>query len=406
MRPIARCTVILAAVALTFGQALAEQKDAQSDGDQTGPLRTIAEPLRDLCRLGLAEGRLTLDREHWSTATSPKDEDKDDDQQAQPGGGNVVILPGGNARIRGRIQIVGIGQPGGGKTAMGKLIERVRSRMGPTQNSMSARNQARTYTFANQQLSFSVTSSDRSFSMTARELQGPHRLLRMVHEADGRALVQLISADGAHVLLVYQAPDGQARLTRIAGQDVQTLQAKSFLELYGENRQLFEQTIWPELQQVGIGLPMMPNSPGIMQATVRILEGMQPEAARKGRQLLEHLAAGNFRKRQAATDTLKANYLAYSGLIRTQLDEKDLDNETRHRLETIVKANAQAHRLAEMVHRLKLTDQPQYLVELMGRTKSQAERKLLADRLSELTGKALGPDPEAWRKALATAEAR
>jgi hypothetical protein len=405
MRPIIYCTVGFAAVAFSFGQALAEQNDPKADGDQQGPLRTIAEPLRDLCRLGFADGQLTLDREHWSTVVGQQDKDKDDDQQDQPGG-NVVILPGGNARIRGRILVGIAGRHGAGGGDLDKLIARVRSRMGPTQSSMSAGGKGRTVAFSSQKLSFSASSNDRSFSMTARELEGPQRLLRMDHQADGKALVQLISADGKHVLLLYQGPDGQARLTRVAGQDVQTLQAGSFLELYGQNRELFEQKIWPELQRVGIGLPMMPNSPEIVEATLRILEGMQPETARKGRELLEQLAAGNFKKREAATEALRANYLAYSGLIQAQLAEKDIDNETRHRLETVVKANAQAHRRAEMVHTLKLTDQPHYLVELMGRTESQARRKLLADRLSALTGNSLGPDREAWQKALTPAEDR
>ncbi|MFP4354201.1 MAG: hypothetical protein ACLFUJ_03675, partial [Phycisphaerae bacterium] len=90
--------LLLLLIGLFCGLALAEKPGIPDL--QTGPLQQINEPLRDLARLGVEDGKLTIDREHWQRLFDEQQkgnqpDEKPGDGQGQPG--RIVIAPGGGA---------------------------------------------------------------------------------------------------------------------------------------------------------------------------------------------------------------------------------------------------------------------------------------------------------------------
>ncbi|MFP4355577.1 MAG: hypothetical protein ACLFUJ_10695, partial [Phycisphaerae bacterium] len=290
---------------------------------------------------------------------------------------------GGGAIGGGRIQIGGI--VGRTNTPFDLVTNSVRSRIGPSRISTGRTNHLHTVGFSNNDLSFSAGNGEGLFTLSVEEQTGPGRLLRIQQKADGNVFVQMVSADGSSVVILHQDSEGKASLTLLAGGKSHTDSAESFLTLYGQNRQLFDQQVWPRLEHNGVGLPIMPTSPDVVAAAIEILRGSQGEQFQANQALLSKLADRNFKTRQEASETLSKNYLACAPLIHQALADESIEAETKHRLETIVQANAEAHRLAAIVQSLGLLDQVDYLQAMAKAAKTETDRKMIQSRIEEIS---------------------
>ncbi|MFO7897561.1 MAG: hypothetical protein R6V58_00700 [Planctomycetota bacterium] len=353
--------VILAAM-LAASPALA--------GEPESKFENLKEHIGKIVDLTLdADGKLVLDRSDWGAA---------------PGAGANVEAGGINVRIN----------VGAGGSGVDKRVQELGRAVGARGFSMSIRNNQRTRSFSGGGVAGSATSGPDRFEFALRETAAPGNDLRVSESSDAGLRLTFSSFDGDLAILA-QFPNGRVSAAVLSKGGGAACGAASFAELRRDHRRFVNEVLFARLRGLGVKLFPDPLGPDVIAAVCRRLgSSAKTEAAFDA--FLKRLDADDFREREAATKELKKVAAQFLPHIRAALEDPP-SAEVKERLEAVLTAAGDVGEVHNVIDGLDLLDDVDYLIELLGRVE-QPRRPAIADRLHEMTGQKLGPDPAAWKR--------
>lgn len=343
-----------------------------------GEIVRLAEPISRIAVLGYEGRRLKLNREAWDRLAGAADADADQGQVQVP---NIAGQP--NIQIRGRMVVPGMAP--GEQDALGRLWAAVRQAAGAGSSS-STMGGRRVFSFEGRNLSGRLTVDTNAFAMNLSEAGGLGRSLDVVERASGGELrVQITAANGDTIMLIQQA-GGAVRVVRLQGNDVKSIQAKDWLELYLGHHEWLEGELFPMLAKLGVTMPHSPMSGRVRSAVLRDIRPPDETVGPRGRKLIADLAGDSFAVREKATETLTEQFEVFESMIRQALEGGELTVEQKARLEQIVnEGGSKTSSPADDSRALELARNPRYLRLLAASgLLDEADRKLVEQRAAEL----------------------
>jgi hypothetical protein len=388
--------ILAAAVVLGAGPAgEAPAEERPKPGFEKGPLQTVAEPLKNILRLTFAGGRLRLDRDYWATQFQGKTR-----QQRIKKLADKMVASGVPRRLADRRAERTMTGPN-----LQVLFQQLKAAAGSASSSTSSSGSRTQMSFSGRSLSASLAIDGEKVDVRVQEQVAPSRVLLAGADETGSLRITLLSPGSDLVLVVSQAADGQVKVVHIRGEEVLRGRGRTFLAYYRQNRRYVEDELLPLLAHVGIALELSPGDPRVAEAVLSALRRpVTPQEIARAKQLIEQLGGDSYAQRAQATKELSANYARYRRFIDEALAEAARGPEVTSRLRKIAAENRGREKTARLIADLGLLDDPNYLVELLGRTTGR-DRELVAARLERITKRKLGTDLSAWRKVLRSGEA-
>ena len=387
------------AVSLALGVMLAAALSARPAPAQTAPgfengkLNKLSSHVSKLIKLAVGETNLRLDRKHWEGDSAGKSR-----EQRKKALVAQYLKRGLPEKFAIRQAEREVGQPRV-TLAFNALRSAARySRAG----SSSSGNNVRSYHFSGRGFYGRLATSDESVEIELREEDGPERRLIVRDNGKGTMRLEYSSDKSDFLLLIQQTKGGKARFVYMAGDEPLAGSADSFHELYAEHRDQFDKKIFPLLRHIGVIPPLTPLSTPVVKTVLAKLVPVDDDRRRESKQLIAQLRDDRFVVREAATKKLFAETARHEPMIEEALRAKDLDPETKMRLDKVIKAHRTKNlEVEQLIVSLRLTEDAAYLVSLLSLV-AERHRPIVAAALERLTGKKLGSDVAAWKKWLAS----
>ena len=188
-----------------------------------------------------------------------------------------------------------------------------------------------------------------------------------------------------------------------AGNGPRALSGNSFRELVRRDGELLSNELGQIMTHFGITKPMLPHDEIVkksVRARLELLHGM--DASKSFNQLVDQFASQDFEVREQASRMINQKYDLYLSLISQKLKEPSVTPEVKIRLNRIVKQNARANQISDVIRGFELLDSAEYLIQLAEESvASKTDPDLpvfVASRLKELTGQDFGNDLAGWKK--------
>ena len=355
-----------------------------------GAISSAAKQLRAILALRLVDGRLGLDRPAWPKA--------DDDEKVKKRREEMIrgLVARGMPREHAeRFAARSLAQP-----PVAALIEQLRGAVGAANINSGTSNSIARYGFSGRGLTADFQVSDETFRCMLREESGPGRLVAFSDGPEGLSII-VCCPDAQETLTLSQSPDGAVRLAHLTGDAAVREKADSFLALYVRRRGYVEAELLPLLAHMGFALPLTAYSSEAIRLVMDLLRRpITPDDEARGRELLKRLESASYKQREAAMKALTADYVRYQKAIDAAVADAGVSEELALRARQIRRENEHVARIGELVHGLRLTSDPDYLVMLLERA-GPADRGPILRALCAIAGRDLGKDVAAWKQWLA-----
>lgn len=329
-------------------------------GEQAGAIQDRRSAIRNLLRLKWKGNQLTLDRDHWDTAFAGKtvsDIREDVDHLLQKKGAPTSRIDEDENAAR----MAFMRQRHNDQANVERLFAEL-NQAGIGSSSRSSGNGQVKMAFDDGNIQARIDSRNDKFQFQILESAGPGRLMRVVDSPQG-LLVMLV---GDMVHRFHQSKNGEVRLVEILDDDeVVTIKAASFAELYRDHPQVVERRLIPLLDHVGI---VPPASRFDRQIVDRLIERLAIDVngiRKEVMALVEDLDGNKFTKREAASEQLRVNLDQYYEFLVPLQDETSLSREARARIRKLLieKPRATAE-LDVAISAMQLTSNREYLSEV------------------------------------------
>ena len=213
------------------------------------------------------------------------------------------------------------------------------------------------------------------------------RSIRFFDTASNGLVFTLAAERGELFISLTQQGDGQVKIVHLQDGKVRKFEAKSFAELFSSHRKYLNTEFFPLLKHNGIGLPLTPYNPKIIQVVLSMLRSeSDPKIRAEGENLVADLGSDLFRDREAATKILTEKYALYSKFIHAADADEDASQEVKVRLEKIISENKNHAHLRDVATSMKLTNDVEYLKGLL-EDLNEDDRKIVSAALKKLGDK-------------------
>jgi hypothetical protein len=384
--------ISLAVVGVTFVGALSAHPALAQTGPgfEDGKLNKVSKHVSKLIKLAVGEKHLRLDRKHWEGDTAGKTVEQRK---------KAIVA---KLLKRGLPEKYAISQAAREVTqprvtqAFNEL--RTATSYSRAGSSSSGKSERSNYFGGRGFYGRLATSSNGLVEMELREEDGPQRRLTVRDNGKGTMRLEYSSDEHDFLLLIQQSKNGSVKMVYMVGDETLAGSAESFHALYAKHREQFDTKIFPMLRHVGVVPPLTPLSTPVVKTVLAKLVPVDGDRRRQTEQLIAQLQNDSFAKRDEATKKLFAETARHEPVIEEMLKDKDLDPETKMRLEKVIKSHrAKNLEVEQLIVSLKLTDDAKYLVGLLPDTTEQDRPNVVA-ALERLTGQKLGTDVSAWKK--------
>lgn len=278
---------------------------ANADGE-TQPLDQVRKSIGMLFQLCWKDGRLHVDRDHWSIPFAGKSlEEIDREIRTELESRGLEIPEVDRSAAFRQKQLF--------ETPPAMLLFQDMQYQVTSSNPRYTRRmfQPKQASFSAGGLSADLRVTDELLELFLREESGEHRTLEIRYETDGELRIRLV---GDHVFLLSQSDDAKARFVFV-GEDVVKLSGDSFASLYGSDPDRTESILFKFLEDVGIGLPIQRKDVRVAERIQQRKRGINPKAKEDFQALLDQLDSSRFSDRQKAQRKLSENAENYSLLI-------------------------------------------------------------------------------------------
>jgi len=348
-------------------------------GEQAGAIQDRRSAISNLLRLKWNGNQLALDRDHWDTAFAGKtvgDIREDVDHLLQKKGAPTSRADEDENAAR----MAFMRQRHNDQSNVERLFGEL-NQTGTGSSSRSSGNGQVKISFDDGSIQARIDSRNGSFEFQILEAAGPGRLLRVADSPQG-LLVMLV---GDMVHRFHQSKNGEVRLVEVLDdEDVVTIKAASFAELYRDHPQVVEQRLIPLLDHVGIVPPASRFDPQIVDRLVERIAVDSNEIRQEVMALVEDLDGNKFTKREAASEQLRENLDQYYEFLVPLQDETSLSREARARIRKLLieKPRATAE-LDVAISAMQLTSNQEYLSEVKELV-SEAQATAIVRRIKEI----------------------
>jgi ribosome modulation factor len=394
VRMAGKAEVLLAAVLVALlGSAAGAQpatREARGPGFETGRLQAVRKECADVIALKIDGTRLAVDREHWDRAAehkSPEQRLKELTKEYTNRG-----MPRQTAERLARSAL-----RKGTATGLEGAVRRLKTAVIPGGSSRSSGMGGWRESFHGDGLSVIVASAGRELHVTLVEEGAPHRLLRFFADGGNIRLV-LSSAESGFLLLVSQTDGGGFRVLEHAGGEVFRAEADSFAAFCRTHRQYVTKRLLPLLSHNGVGVPLTPYGDEVKRKVLLLLrESLSAEAQQKAKSLIARLGDPSYARRQEATKLLMKDMERYRWHLLRAAKDATLSPEAAARVRKLLEQHRPARDLDAAVADFGLLADALFLAELLSETKDEGDRKRIAGRLREITGRDFGTDAAKWK---------
>ena len=355
-----------------------------------GAISSAAKQLRAILALQIVDGRLGLDRSGWSKAGDDEKVKKRREEMVKQ-----FVARGMPREHAERFVARSLAQP-----PVAALIEQLRGAVGAASINSGTSNSIARYGFSGRGLTADFQVSPEAFRCMLREESGPGRLVAFSDGPEGLSII-VCCPDAQETLTLSQSPDGAVRLAHLTSDAAVREKADSFLALYVRRRQYVEAELLPLLAHVGFALPLTAYSSEAIRLVMDLLRRpIGPDDEARARELLKQLESASYKQREAAMKALTADYVRYQKAIDAAAADTGASEELALRARQIRRENEHVARIGELVYKLGLTSDPDYLVMLLAKA-APADRGPILRALRALAGRDLGSDVAAWKQWLA-----
>lgn len=349
---------------------------------EKGAFDAIQIPINQLITLKLDGSRIQLDRRLWEP--DKKSADQDDE------GDNANVF-GGNANLRARINVNRQQQ-----TPVEQAFNALQKASGGMATSRMISGNSRATSFTGGSVNGRMESTQNRVIFEISENAAPFRSIQVTDDPEGIFRLMLTSSSG-DLILINQTPAGGASICGIVGETKLIDTAKTFGELRRKHRDIFETSINPVLERVGIGLALSPDSPEVHAKVVAMLTPVTDADRAAASALLKELDSPDFATREAAREQLLKLYDRYRAALTQLASETTLSNDAKASLDQIRDARSSSSPAERIVVENKLLDDPKYLARILT-DQDAAARTIIVAHLEKISGQSFGNDVKAWEK--------
>jgi hypothetical protein len=372
--------------ALLAGPARAEDDDPASAG--LGRLEGVARITRRLLPLTVEKATLRLDRDAWS---NPREGKAGEDLKSEL---EAILVKQGLPKEWAARQAAGLSEGSDAERVFSVLQIASRS----SGSSRSSGGSERSMHFSGGGLAGRLSLSGDAVHIELREEAPAGRALEVVDDgAGGLRLSAGAGAKGDFLLVIQQSREGRVSVAHIEGGRPFAAAGGSFPAFYRENRDYVDRRLLPLLARLGVGTPPATDSDEMKAAVLSRLRPVTGEERREVDRLLRQLDDADHAKREEATRRLSGRGDRHRGPIEEALKDASITPEAAERLKRVVAETRSRRRDAELAAALKLDEDPDFLVRLLGPA-TDAERPFVAAALEKATGQRLGADAASWMK--------
>lgn len=228
------------------------------------------------------------------------------------------------------------------------------------------------------------------------EKRSPYR--QLYFEAD-RVRLQVLYVDPSaqQVFRLRQTESGKVLCQVISENRSAIFQANSIVDIWFEQDDFLNQTVFPSLQELGLGTDTIQLQEVLAQVVFRELRHSAAQQA-EFLEAFADLRADDFEMRDAATKRLEEQFATWTTAIARGLRETTLDAEVRARLKKVfeAKASSEERAAAELLASRQVHRDPKFLTKLLAQASAADDQKVLMDQLRAVSGQDLGNSPAAW----------
>jgi hypothetical protein len=376
-------TVVMTAVMVVVATA------AEDDGRKLkkGPFQTYARAIGRLVKLKWSGRGLALDHGHWKIKLDAKTKAKKRAEAIKRL--TASGFPKEWAERRAKDMFEGI--------PLDQRFRELESAVGSRGSGSSQGMGKASMYFEGDQLSARMDRWGKNVTLEFREEKRTRRIMRIADTDEDGFNLSIIDPSGRLVLVLNQKASGQMKLVHVYGDKVKNLKAESFLDFYRSHTEYATRMLFPVIRKMGVKVPLGPYDERIVSAVVSQLRGeIDTDERKRIEKTLDELEAADYPVREAATKTLTINYARWRKVIAEEMKKRDLSREARSRLKGVIDANTEVDQYGELIDALGLAKDPEYLVEILDRTKDDG-RDAVVKQLRKVTDQSIGDDVKAWR---------
>ncbi len=247
------------------------------------------------------------------------------------------------------------------------------------------------------------------FQALLRELESPHRELKVIAESDGSFLIQLRSQTQPYLFRLRQDSHKQVTCCEIRADSVFSAKAATFDQFCRQNYEFVENRLMPVLKAIGAGAPTTRFSPMVQEFVLRQLKPEDPEKESQFRKAIVGLDGTDFEQRQQVTLDITKQYEQWQHLIQRVVTDSEYPVEVRSRLKKILESQVSGgeRERMQLVIGANLNTDVDYLIWLWAQRRNGVSEKQYAmdepqpfiqSHLQLLTGNDFGDDLNAWQE--------
>jgi hypothetical protein len=318
----------------------AEDAGAPDILEQAGPLREIAEPLKDLLEMQWQDGRLSLQMKSTYQEVSP-------------------------------------------------IVDAIRRIVGWGGGSSSGGSNGFSFDISSEKINGYIRRSKQNdvdtCELLLNETVAPHRSLYLVIAEDQQLRITIQCRQSAWVLRWRQYPDGRIVVQELNGPDVFAGESSDFDSFCRRYRQYSADRLLPAFKDFGIGQVLTPYSPAIQQRVAELVSPWQADDLQQVRELTAGLQADRYEDRVAASRQLEQAWPGKEALLARLVHDDRFPPETRVRTRQLIRQKVDKDKLAELefVDRLASRLDAAYLLELIQLQQDADLQQLLLERLRQ-----------------------
>lgn len=239
---------------------------------------------------------------------------------------------------------------------------------------------------------------DADFSILFQELSSPQRELLIGVDSNQVFDISLRSSELGYLFRFRQDLNGRIVCREMSPEFLFARSAQSFDEFSRQNPEYVQERLTRVFDFMGIENPPTRYSSIVRKHVLLLLRPNDEDRMERFKKAIERMSASSFQDREAATAEIEKNFKTWEDLIQIGMGDENFAVETRTRLTKIYgnHVSESTRELMKLAQVSKLHLDPEYLIWTLGKTESEADRKLLANQLSKLTGQNLGVDTDKW----------
>lgn len=360
------------------GNANAEEDNSEED-DADAPLNQLVTPIHRLIKLKWSDGQIVLDRGHWdalfptgslAAVAVAVDEELQFRGLKLSRAAHRSFLP--EKRFQQREPSVSL------------LFQNLRHSVSELdRGEMESRTVPGRIggVISNDAVEFSLQLVDNEFSLSIQEKLGAKRALNF--ESKPGALHLALTSSGDPIFDLSHQPTTGARILDIAGDPVE-LTGTTTADLYAKDPEYFEQTLFPRLQELGIGTPITRFDPKLIKLVLTKIRLADSRYGDELKRLLKQIDSPRFQQRTDATRHMTENSDVFAPLIFGLKNSADLPLDVRLRLDRITRRYEREFGVLESLSsKLKLTEDSEYLTKLLDISNPE-QRTLIESQLARM----------------------